>query len=342
VTEERPEILRVDDLRVEYETPKGAVKAVNGISFVLRAGDRLGLIGESGSGKTTAAMAVMRLSKPPARIVGGRVLLEDRDLLRLSNRELRRVRLKEITLVPQGAMNSLNPVLRIREQIVDGILAHGGKQWSQNALRARVSELLGRVGLESAVADRYPHELSGGMRQRAVLAIATALDPKVVIADEPTSALDVVVQRQVMQTLGKVQEGLNAAVLLVGHDMGLMAQFANFVGVMYAGRLVEVGAVEDVLGDPRHPYTRLLIESLPTLSEKRELRGIPGLPPTLIDLPSGCAFYPRCPYKHELGASETPPLREVGAGRLVACHLYGDAPVAADDAERSTAGQTAR
>jgi peptide/nickel transport system ATP-binding protein len=149
------------------------------------------------------------------------------------------------------------------------------------------------------------------------------------------------VQRLVMQTLGKVQEGLNAAVLLVGHDMGLMAQFANFVGVMYAGRLVEFGTVEEVLGDPLHPYTRLLIESLPTLSEKRELRGIPGLPPTLIDLPSGCAFYPRCPHRHELGATETPQLREVGAGRLVACHLYGDTPVAGAEAERARAGQAA-
>lgn len=315
-------VLRVEELRVSYDTPKGEVKAVDRISFSLRPGERLGLIGESGSGKTTMALALMRLTRAPGRIAGGRVLLEGRDMLTMSDRDLRRVRLKEIALVPQGAMNSLNPVMRVNDQVVDAILAHEPGRHRRHALEERVAGLLDRVGLESSVADRYPHELSGGMKQRVAMAIATALNPKVIVADEPTSALDVVVQRQVMLTLGRVQEGLGAAVVLVGHDMGLMAQFADLVGVMYAGRLVEFGPVEQVLLEPRHPYTRLLIDSLPKLDGKRKLHGIPGLPPTLVDLPPGCAFYARCPYQHARGASETPELIEVEPGRSVACHLY--------------------
>ena len=320
--ERAPDVLRVEDLKVYYETSKGHAKAVDGVSFSLRPGERLGLIGESGSGKTTIAMALMRLTHPPGRIVGGRVLLDGRDLLAMRERELRRARLKEIALVPQGAMNSLNPVMRISDQIIDGVMAHEPDRHPRMDLERRVARLLERVGLESSVAGRYPHELSGGMKQRAVLAIATSLDPKVIIADEPTSALDVVVQRQVMLTLGRVQEGLGAAVVLVGHDMGLMAQFADLVGVMYAGKLVEVGPVEQLLTEPRHPYTRLLIDSLPALDEKRELRGIPGLPPTLVDMPAGCAFNPRCPYQHLRCRTETPELWEVDPHRQVACHLY--------------------
>ena len=212
VREVAGEVLRVEDLRVHYETPRGDLKAVDGVSFSLLPGARLGLIGESGSGKTTAAMALMRLTRPPGRIVGGRVLLDGRDVLTMSERELRRVRLKEIALVPQGAMNSLNPVMRISDQIIDGVLAHEPGRHPRKGLAQRVTGLLERVGLEASVADRFPHELSGGMKQRAVMAIATSLDPKVIIADEPTSALDVVVQHQVMLTLGRVQEGLGAAV----------------------------------------------------------------------------------------------------------------------------------
>lgn len=315
-------VLRVEDLRVSYGTPKGDLKAVDGVSFSLRPGERLGLIGESGSGKTTLAMAVMRLIRPPGRIDGGRVLLDGRDLLAMSDSALRRVRLKEIALVPQGAMNSLNPVMRVGGQIVDGILAHEPGRRSRSELDDRVTQILQRVGLTPSVADRYPHELSGGMKQRAVMAIATSLNPKVIVADEPTSALDVVVQRQVMLTLGRLQQGLDAAVVLVGHDMGLVAQFADLVGVMYAGKLVEFGPVERVLTEPLHPYTRLLIDSIPNLNAKKKLRGIPGLPPTLLNLPPGCAFSPRCPYQHERARTATPELQEVAPGRHVACHLY--------------------
>jgi peptide/nickel transport system ATP-binding protein len=315
------DVLRVEGLEVHYRTPRGPVKAVNGVSFTLKAGERLGLIGESGSGKTTMGTALMRLTRPPGRIVGGQVYLNGRDLLGVPERELRRIRMREIALVPQGAMSSLNPVMRIREQILDGIVAHEGELPS--AGRAdRVSQALGRVGLPIAIADRFPHELSGGQKQRVAIAIATVLSPSVIVADEPTSALDVVVQRQVIMTLGRVQEGLGAAVILIGHDMGLIAQFADTIGVLYAGELVEYGPIDDVMDDPQHPYTRLLIESLPSLDVKRELRGIPGLPPALLDLPPGCPFAPRCPHVFEPCLTVTPPLRTVAAERRVACHLY--------------------
>jgi peptide/nickel transport system ATP-binding protein len=316
-------VLRVEDLQVIYATHAGDVPAVDHVSFSLLPGQRLGLIGESGSGKTTMATALMRLTRPPGRIVGGRVMLGDTDLLSLDDRQLRKVRLSDIALVPQGAMNSLNPVMRIEDQVIDAIEAHEGKQ-SGKAMAARVSAQLARVGLPPTVARRYPHELSGGMKQRAVMAIATALDPRVIVADEPTSALDVVVQRQVMQTFGRLQEGIGSAVVLIGHDMGLIAQFADLIGVMYAGRLVEVGPVDDILLSPRHPYTRLLIESLPRLTAKGKLVGIPGLPPALLSLPPGCAFNPRCPYVFERCLQEVPPVIEVAPGRKAACHLYPD------------------
>jgi peptide/nickel transport system ATP-binding protein len=298
---------------------------VNGVSFTLRPGERLGLIGESGSGKTTMGTALMRLTRPPGKIVGGQVLLNGRDLLKLTERELGRVRLREIALVPQGAMNSLNPVMRIREQIQDGIIAHEG-MLPRPELADRVAQALARVGLPAALADRFPHELSGGQKQRVAIAIATVLSPSVIVADEPTSALDVVVQRQVIMTLGRVQEGLGAAVILIGHDMGLIAQFADTIGVLYAGELVEYGPIDDVLDAPKHPYTRLLIESLPTLEARRELRGIPGLPPALLDLPPGCPFAPRCPHAFAPCPSETPRLLEIVPGRRVACHLYDEPP----------------
>lgn len=189
-------------------------------------------------------------------------------------------------------------------------------------LQTRVAEMLVRVGLDPSVARKYPHQLSGGMKQRVVMAIATSLQPKVIVADEPTSALDVVVQRQIMQTLGRLQEGTSAAVVLIGHDMGLMAQFADQIGVMYAGKLVEIGATDEVIKSPRHPYTRRLIDSIPTIDVKKSLTGIPGLPPSLVDLPKGCSFAPRCPYSFNRCLSERPQIQDLGAGRHTACHFY--------------------
>jgi peptide/nickel transport system ATP-binding protein len=256
-------ILEVVDLHVHFPTPRGPVKAVDGVSFSLQPGERLGLIGESGSGKSTIALAVMRLIKPPGEIVAGRILLDGTDLLDLSEEEMRRRRLSEIALVTQGAMNSLNPVIRIRPQLMDGLQAHGLRLSKQGA-EARLAELLRSVELEPEVADLFPHQLSGGMKQRVCIATAISLEPKVIIADEPTSALDVVIQKRVMLTLRRVQAELDAAVILIGHDMGLMAQFAQRVAVMRAGQLVEVNSVQEIFARPQHPYTRLLMESLPS------------------------------------------------------------------------------
>lgn len=312
-------VLRVEGLRVSYDHPLGVVRAVDDVSFSLRAHERFGLAGESGSGKSTMALAILRLIRPPGRIDGGEVWLDDTKLSTLSDDDMRRLRLAGIALVPQGPMNALNPVLRIRAQVADVLRDHG-MDLSHSEIAERVRELLGHVGLPPGVAEMYPHELSGGMKQRACIAIAICMRPKVIIADEPTSALDVVVQRQVMATLGRVQQELGAAVVLVGHDMGLMAQFVDRLGVMYAGRLVEIAPIGEIITAPRHPYTQLLIASLPSLERKGLMQGIPGLAPLLRDLPPGCAFHPRCPKAAARCHVERPALRDFGEHQ-VACHF---------------------
>jgi peptide/nickel transport system ATP-binding protein len=238
----------------------------------------------------------------------------------LSEDEMRRLRLARIALVPQGSMNSLNPVLAIRDQVADALRDHGVLT-TRRELDGRLTGLLRRVGLGPEVAGMFPHQLSGGMKQRACIAIAISLAPRVIVADEPTSALDVVVQKQVMDTLARAQADLGASVILVGHDMGLMAQFVDRLGVMYAGKLVEISPVRDVFTRPLHPYTRMLIASLPSFERKGAFQGIPGLPPPLRDLPPGCAFHPRCPLAVERCRTETPPLREARPGAWAACHL---------------------
>ena len=314
-------ILQVRDLRVHYYTRAGAVKAVNGVSFDLRTGERLGLIGESGSGKSTIALALLRLIRPPGKIETGEVLLDGVNLLGLGEEQMRQLRLKEIALVSQGAMNSLNPVMRVRGQIETALRDHDVKL-SQSELANRIGELLDMVGLRRNAADLYPHELSGGMKQRVCIAIAICLRPKVIIADEPTSALDVVVQRQVMETLETLQQNLGASIILIGHDMGLMAQVVSRLGVMYAGDLVETGGIEDMFAEPLHPYTQMLIASLPSFDRKEEAKGIPGLTPSLLNRPSNCPFHPRCPMAFDRCRTEEPKLRELRPNREVACHLY--------------------
>jgi len=317
------EILEVKDLRVQYRTAKGPVKAVDGVNLILRSGEKFGLVGESGCGKSTMAMALLRLIKPPGRIETGEILLDGIDLLKLSDEDIRKLRFAAISFIPQGAMNSLNPILRVRDQLADTIRAHDGKI-TRRALQERVDGILRQVGLKAEVARMYPHELSGGMKQRVCIAMAICLQPKVIVADEPSSALDVVVQRQVIQTIAQIQGQLGAAVILIGHDMGLMAQFADRIGVMYAGKLVEIGPVRELFSNPMHPYTQLLIASLPTFGEKSILTGIPGLPPSLRDLPRGCVFHPRCPFVMAGCSIVMPVLREARPNRWVQCHLYNE------------------
>jgi peptide/nickel transport system ATP-binding protein len=312
-------VLRVEGLHVAFDHPLGKVRAVEDVSLALMPSERFGLAGESGSGKSTLALSIMRMIKPPGRIEAGEVLLAGSRLADLDEEGIRAVRLAGIALVPQGSMNSLNPVLRIGQQIADALADHGLRLGRRDG-KLRVATLLAAVGLPANVGRMYPHELSGGMKQRACIAIAICLRPKVIIADEPTSALDVVVQRQVMVTLARVQQELGAAVILVGHDMGLMAQFVDRLGIMYAGRLVEVAPIDDVISRPRHPYTRALIASLPSLEARGALAGIRGLAPLLRDLPSGCAFHPRCGLATDRCRIERPVLRDI-AGAQVACHL---------------------
>lgn len=272
-------VLEIDNLFVRFPTSRGVVRAVDGVSLTLEPGERLGLIGESGSGKSTIALAVMRLIKPPGEIAGGRIMLDDVDLLQLPEAEMRRYRLAKVALITQGAMNSLNPVIRVRSQMVDSLKAHG-IALSSSGYDDYLGELLRSVGLTADVADRFPHQLSGGMKQRVCIATAISLRPRVIIADEPTSALDVVVQRRVMETLRKVQNEIGCAVILIGHDMGLMAQFAQRVAVMRHGKILEENGVEEIFANPQHPYTRLLMESLPSLDHRESYQDLLDLEST--------------------------------------------------------------
>jgi peptide/nickel transport system ATP-binding protein len=340
-------ILQVNHLSVYYHTSRAVVKAADDVTFAVNGGERFGLIGESGSGKSTIALAIMRLIRPPGRIETGEILLDGENLLALAGEEMRQRRLARVAMVAQGAMNSLNPVIRIRQQYADGLNSHGVNVSAEEA-RASLTELLQRVGLQPRVADMFPHELSGGMKQRVCIALAMSLRPSLIIADEPTSALDVVVQRQVMQTLRLVQEELNAAVILIGHDMGLMAQFADRIGVMYAGKIVEEGPVRAIFRQPQHPYTQLLMESLPSLDERMELRAAAGAPPSAAERPQGCVFHPRCRHVMERCVVEQPVYRPVAPEQLAACHLHEDGlqalPVARPVARpiaRPVAGQPA-
>lgn len=320
-------VLTVHNLQVTYYTDAGRARALDNVTFTLNSGEKMGLVGESGSGKSTMALAMMRMIKPPGRIEGGEVIVGDTNLTALSDDDMLKARLSKIAYIPQGAMNSLNPVMRIGAQMIDAIKAHMPKT-PKYEMRDRALEALRSVDLKEAVFNMYAHELSGGMKQRVCIAIGILLKPQVIIADEPTSALDVVTQRQVMETLDSVQKQLGAAIILIGHDMGLMAQFVDRVAVMYAGRLVENSTVREMFTEPFHPYTQALISSLPSLENKGVFQGIPGLAPSLLRLPSGCAFHPRCPKMlGEVCKTVRPDILVMPSGRTVACHLYQGEPV---------------
>ncbi len=324
MTETKPassRVLKVRDLRVYYETPRGDVLAVDGIDFDLYEGETLGLVGESGSGKSTAAMGILQLVVPPGRIVSGEILLEGHTLLGLQEDDLRHVRWSKLALIPQGAMNSLNPTMKVSDQIKDVILAHEGKK-ANEGIKQRVLELFSTVGLPARVYEMYPHELSGGMKQRVCIAMAIALVPTVIVADESTSALDVVVQRIVAQTLLSVKKALGVSMIMIGHDMGLMAQMVDRVAVMYAGKIVEIAPVQDMFADPKHPYSQLLIQSVPSLKERKPLKVTEGITHDPRNPPPGCIFQLRCPFVMDKCRVTPPPMQEVKPGQQVACHLY--------------------
>ena len=267
----------------------------------------------------------MRLIKEPGEVVAGEAWLDGEDLFSLNYEEMRQARALKIGMIPQGAMNSLVPVIKVKKQITDVLIDHK-LNLSKTELDERAYEALDSVELPRKVAEMYPHELSGGMKQRVCAAISLAMQPKVIIADEPTSALDVITQRQVMETIGRLQDKTQCSIILIGHDMGLMAQFVNRVAVMYAGKLVEVAPVKDVFTQALHPYSQMLIRSLPTLSKRGVLVSIPGIAPSLLDLPTGCVFHPRCPQAMGICTKEEPNMIRLEDGRRVSCHLYSEVP----------------
>jgi len=320
-------VLSIRDLVVEFNTEDGIVQAVDGISYDLFPGETLGIVGESGSGKSVSTMSILGLiPQPPGRIVRGEALFKGTDLLKLSKRALRRVRGNEMAMVFQDPMTSLNPVLKIGYQIGEAVRTHNPNQ-NKAAVRRRALELLKLVGVPNPErrVDQYPHEFSGGMRQRAMIAMAIANEPSVLIADEPTTALDVTIQAQILEVLQKAQDETHAATILITHDLGLIAELADRVVVMYAGKVVELTDVKTLFAAPRHPYTVGLMDSLPRLTVDEEwLRPIPGQPPSLISRPPGCAFHPRCflSQGRTRCRTEEPPLRAIGPdGHLSACHF---------------------
>jgi peptide/nickel transport system ATP-binding protein len=316
-------VLSVRDLSVEYLTRRGGVQAVRNVSFDLRRGESLALIGESGSGKTTLALALIRLLPGAARIPSGQILFQRDgrvvDALKLGPEELRRFRWQDCAMVFQSALNAFNPVLKIWDHIQDTYRAHAGAR--RDDLRTRATELMRLVQLDPArVLDAYPHQLSGGMRQRVLLALGLLLDPQVLILDEPTTALDILTQRAIIDTLRRLKEELAFSMIFISHDLSIAAELADRIGTMYAGRIVELGGVEDTFYRPRHPYTLGLLKAVPTLAgDLTGLTSIPGSPPDLIDLPYGCKFHPRCPYALSICQDTDPPLYEVGTAHEAAC-----------------------
>jgi oligopeptide transport system ATP-binding protein len=331
----RQPLLSVEDLRVEFWTQRGTVHAVNGISFDIAPGETLGIVGESGCGKSVTSLALMGILPRAGRITGGTAMFGDRDLFRLSDRELRRIRGRDIAMIFQDPMTSLNPVLTIGRQIREALQAHF--DLGKGEANRRVSDLLDQVGIPSAgirLKD-YPHQFSGGMRQRAMIAMALACEPKVLIADEPTTALDVTIQAQILDLLKRLVEDRETALILITHDLGVVAGMCERVNVMYAGMFMETGSAEQLFGRPRHPYTLGLLQSVPRLDAERKtkLQPIEGAPRDMLRPPQACPFQPRCRFEVEQSSLEVPPLRELEPGHMVACFN----PVPVEEWQRSRA-----
>ncbi len=312
-------ILQVENLTMHYTTRKGNVSAVDGVSFTLGEGEALGLVGESGCGKTSIAICLLKLLPDNAHITDGHVWVGETDLVQLSNEEMRAYRWKHISMVFQAAMNSLNPVHRVGDQIVEAIREHLPIMTEERA-HQRVADLFDLVGIDAAMIDRYPHEFSGGMRQRAVIAMALSCNPNLIIADEPTTALDVIVQDRVLRKLEEIQRKLSMAMIYISHDIAVIAEVCGRIGVMYAGRLAELASAVDIFERPLHPYSRALMGSFPSIKgRKKKLCPLPGEPPDLLNPPPGCRFHPRCSYATDRCQQEVPPFKEYGDGHHAAC-----------------------
>jgi peptide/nickel transport system ATP-binding protein len=324
---ERELLLELRQLVVDYEVPGKRVRAVDHIDLQIHAGEIFGLAGESGCGKSTTGNAILQILREPARVSGGEIRFRGENLLDKSREELRHYRWRNVSMVFQSAMNALNPVLRIGDQFVDMMQAH--ERISKKRSLVRAGSLLEMVGIDPSRVRSYPHELSGGMRQRVIIAMALALSPELVILDEPTTALDVVVQREILQQFEALKRELDFAVLFITHDLSLLVEFADRIGIMYAGEIVETAAAHDLFAEAKHPYTQGLLSSFPPLTGPLvRMTGIPGMPPDLGDPPSGCRFHPRCPHCIPSGGAlysrqlaEKPVLKQVATGHFVACHL---------------------
>ena len=331
-------VLEVNDLATHFFTPEGVVKAVDGITYHLDEGEILGIVGESGCGKSVSALSIMRLIQdPPGRTVRGEVLFEGEDLLQADNTQMRHIRGNRIAMVFQEPMTSLNPVLSIGRQITETLELHQG-MGKRDAL-TRAAELLGLVGIpdgEQRLRD-YPHQFSGGMRQRVMIAIALSCNPKLIIADEPTTALDVTIQAQVLDLMQDLSRQFGTSLIIITHNLGVIARYARRVAVMYAGKIIESGNAEEIYGNPKHPYTLGLLNSVPRLDEalKEKLEPIMGMPPSLVDLPEGCSFAPRCPFVIDRCTRETPPLMQVDGEHESACWRFNELtdlrPIVADE-----------
>lgn len=316
-------ILDVQNLTTHYQTVRGWVRAVDGVSFNVEMGKALGIAGESGCGKTTVALSLLKILPRGGRIRKGSIIFDGTDLVPLSDGEMRKIRWKGISIVFQGAMNAFNPVFKVSDQIIEAIQLHE-KDVDKRTAMERARSLFELVGVEGDRVDNYPHEFSGGMRQRALIAMALASNPKLLVADEPGTALDVIVQAQTLKLMRDLKDRLGLAMVMISHDLSIIAETCEKVAIMYAGRIVEYGDAEAIFKEPLHPYTQGLVKAFPSVKgERMRLTSIPGSPPDLLNPPSGCRFNPRCPYVMDVCKTEVPPLERAGKGEhLVACHLY--------------------
>lgn len=316
-------LLEVKNLRTYFKTSKGTSKAVDGVSFDLDYGQCLGIVGESGCGKTTTALSICQLLPKEGYIEGGEILLEGVDYAKLSEEEIRKHRWEDVSIIFQGAMNAFNPVKKVGWQIAEACMLHEGM--SKEDAKRRAEDLFEMVGIARERVNQYPHEFSGGMKQRAMIAMALACNPKLIIGDEPTTALDVMIQAQILELLEKLRKELNMGMILITHDLSILGETCDKIAVMYAGKIVELGSVEDIFKSPKHPYTKKLLACFPNIEDEKKVvpEGIPGYPPTLIDPPLGCRFCDRCDLAYERCKNHEPEFIQIENGHFVSCHLEG-------------------